>query len=235
MTVYLVGAGPGDPELITVKGARLLASAEVVVHDRLAAPLLALVNEGAELIDVGKRRGMTPVPQEEINAILVEHGRRRSNVVRLKGGDPFVFARGAEEAYALSAAGVAYCVIPGISSAIAAPEAAGIPLTLRGVSQSFTVITGHEEPALVPDERWRALVDIGGSIVVLMGAARIGAVAGRLVDQGLSAKTPVASIYAATTTAQRISTCSLGELGDREHDAPATFVIGEVVGHRLSS
>jgi uroporphyrin-III C-methyltransferase len=211
-----------------------LASAEVVVHDRLAAPLLALAREGAEVIDVGKRRGAMPVPQEEINAILIDRGRRSANVVRLKGGDPFVFARGAEEAHALTAAGVPFCVVPGVSSVIGAPAAAGIPLTLRGVAQSFTVLTGHEQPGLVADERWRALVELAGSIVVLMGAARIGAIAGRLVDEGLSPKTPVAAIHAATTSAQRVSICALSEVAGRNYEAPTTFVIGEVVGRRLS-
>lgn len=232
MTVYLVGAGPGDPELITVRGARLLAAADVVVHDRLAAPLLAYAKHGAELIDVGKASGWVPVRQKEINAILVEQGRRRRCVVRLKGGDPFVFARGAEEAEALAAAGVPFEVVPGVTSALAAPAAAGIPLTARGSAQSFTVLTGHEDPLSVPEQRWRAIADLGGTVVILMGAGRIAEIAARLIGAGLSAETPVAAIQAATTGDQRITISSLAEIGESRHLPPVTFVIGEVVLRR---
>ncbi|MGA2530208.1 MAG: uroporphyrinogen-III C-methyltransferase [Acidimicrobiales bacterium] len=235
MTVYLVGAGPGDPQLITVRGARLLASADVVVHDRLAVPVLSLAREGAELIDVGKTRGMAPVPQDEINAILVEQGRRRGCVVRLKGGDPFVFARGAEEAAALLGAGISFEVVPGVSSVLAAPAAARIPLTLRGVAQSFTVLTGHEDPACVPEERWHAIAGLAGTILVLMGSARIGAIAERLVGSGLAPQTPVAAVYAAATEVQQISVSSLDGIGAGHYAAPTTFVIGEVVRHRLGT
>jgi uroporphyrin-III C-methyltransferase len=235
MTVYLVGAGPGDPELITVRGARLLGGAEVVVHDRLAAPLLALARPGAELVNVGKARGSTPVPQEEINAILVEAGRRQGCVVRLKGGDPFVVARGGEEAEALAAAGVSFDVVPGVSSVLGAPAAAGIPITKRGVAQSFTVLTGHEDPALWPDERWDAIAGVSGTILVLMGADHIGEIAQRLVKSGLGAQTPVAAIHAATTSRESISVSSLGEVGDGRYRSPTTFVIGEVVRHRLKA
>lgn len=234
MSVYLVGAGPGDPELITVRGARLLAAADVVVHDRLAAPLLSLANRGAELIDVGKAPGSAPVQQDEINAILVEHGRRPGCVVRLKGGDPFVFGRGAEEAEALAAAGVPFEIVPGVSSALAAPAAAGIPLTARGSAQSFTVLTGHEDPLTVPAHRWRAIAGLGGTVVILMGAARIGDIAARLIEAGLSTETPAAAIYAATTSEQRVSISSLGEIGQSRHLPPVTFVIGDVVLRRAS-
>ncbi len=234
MTVYLVGAGPGDPELITLRGARLLASADVVVYDRLAEPLLSLVGSHAERIDVGKARGVSPVSQEQINAILIECGRRFESVVRLKGGDPFVFARGGEELIALKSAGIACGVVPGISSALGAPATAGISLTVRGVSQSFTVITAHEDPRNVPQKRWEALADLGGTIVVLMGAANIGALAARLVDAGLTGETPVAAIYAAATDDEQISIWSLNTVGDVQHVAPTTFVIGEVVGLRTA-
>ena len=173
MTVYLVGAGPGDPGLITVRGAELLAAADVVVHDRLsAASLLDLAPASAERIDVGKSPDGPSVPQERINELLVEHGRAGRRVVRLKGGDPFVFARGGEEAAALDAAGVDYEVVPGITSAIAAPAYAGIPVTMRYSSTTFTVVTGHEDPSKQrTDVDWEALARVGGTIVILMGVA----------------------------------------------------------------
>src|SRR3954469_13201982 len=148
MTVYLVGAGPGDPGLLTVRGAEVLARADVVVYDRLSvASLLDLAPPDAERISVGKAPGHPSMAQEDINALLVERGRAGQEVVRLKGGDPFVFARGGEEAAALLAAGVPFEGVPGISSAIAVPAYAGIPVTLRHSSTSFTVVTGHEDPA----------------------------------------------------------------------------------------
>ena len=229
MTVHLVGAGPGDPELITVRGARLLAVAHVVVHDRLAAPLVCLAGKQAEIIDVGKTPGARSVSQEEINALLIDKGRRFDCVVRLKGGDPFVFARGAEEIEALENAGLKWEVVPGISSALAAPAAAGIPLTARGWSQSFTVLTGHENPPGVPKWRWRAIADVAGTIVVLMGAAHIGEIAARLIEGGLDPSTPVAAIHKATTVAQRVTVCALVDLARTEHRPPVVFVIGEVV------
>ena len=234
VTVFLVGAGPGDPDLITVRGAQLLARADVVVYDRLALPLLALVKPGTELVDVGKAPGCVPTSQEQINAILVDRGRRVGCVVRLKGGDPFVLARGAEELESLAAAHVDFDVVPGISSALGSPASAGISLTVRGVSQSFTVITGHEDPLDAADQKWRALVDLGGTIVILMGVARIGAIAARLAQEGLPLATPVAAIYAATTSKERITVWTLKTVGDVPHDTPTTFVIGEVVRHRVA-
>ncbi|MGA2036222.1 MAG: uroporphyrinogen-III C-methyltransferase [Acidimicrobiales bacterium] len=230
MTVYLVGAGPGHPELITVRGARLLASAEIVVHDRLAAPLLEHCSSGTELVDVGKQPGSAPVPQSEINTLLVELGRRRERVVRLKGGDPFVFARGGEEVAALRAAGVPCEVVPGVSSALAAPAAAGVPLTVRRVASSFVVLTGHEGSAEIPEERWQALAHLGGTIVVLMGARRISRIAGRLLAAGLSAETPVVAVRSATTEQQEIRRTTLGALDSHAIGAPVVFVIGEVAG-----
>ncbi len=159
MTVYLVGAGPGDPGLVTVRGAELLARADVVVFDRLAHPsLLDLAPATAERIDVGKAPGRVAMDQDGINATLVEHGAAGRVVVRLKGGDPFVFGRGGEEAEALLAAGVPFEVVPGITSAIAAPAYAGIPVTHRGLSTHVTVVTGHEDPAKgTTDTDWPAL------------------------------------------------------------------------------
>lgn len=232
MTVYLVGAGPGDPELITLRGARLLSEAAVVVHDRLAAPLLSLANPGAEILDVGKASGWAPVSQAAINALLVERGRRHECVVRLKGGDPFVLARGAEEAEALAAAGIAVEVVPGISSALAAPASAGVAVTVRGVSQSFTVLSGHEDPADLPETRWQAIANLGGTLVVLMGASRISGIAARLLDAGLSPATPVAAVHAAGTTDEHVSFSSLATVGTGVYRPPTTFVIGEVVNRR---
>ena len=174
VTVYLVGAGPGDPGLVTVRGAEVLGRADVVVFDRLsAAELLDLAPAAAQRIDVGKAPGRARISQSGINDLLVEHGRAGRTVVRLKGGDPFVFARGGEEAAALAAAGVSYEVVPGITSALAVPAYAGIPVTLRYSSTSFTVVTGHEDPDR--DEGsvdWQAVARVGGTIIVLMGVAR---------------------------------------------------------------
>src|SRR4051794_22046417 len=164
VTVYLVGAGPGDPELLTVKGAEVLRHADVVVYDRLSvASLLDLAPAHAERISVGKTPGHPSVPQEEINALLVAHGRTGKQVVRLKGGDPFVFARGGEEARALLDAGVPFEVVPGITSAIGVPAYAGIPLTLRHSSTSFTVVTGHEDPDKAGGLDWEAVARLGGT------------------------------------------------------------------------
>ena len=187
MTVYLVGAGPGDPGLLTVRGAELLRRCDVVVHDRLiGSEMLDLVGEAALRIDVGKAKGSAPVPQDRINELLVEHGRVAGCVVRLKGGDPFVFGRGGEEALALAAADVAFEVVPGVSSALAAPAAAGIPLTLRNEALSFTVVTGHLAPSTAGSVDWRALAKVGGTLVILMAASRIGEIAQELQRGGLA-------------------------------------------------
>src|SRR4029077_3653724 len=172
MTVYLVGAGPGDPGLLTRRGAELLARADVVVHDRLGtADLLDLAPPDAEMITAGKAPGQVDLTQDEINAVLVARGRAGLEVVRLKGGDPFVFGRGGEEAEALAAAGVAFEVVPGITSAIGAPSYAGIPVTHRGLSTHFTVVTGNQDPTKDhTDVDWAALAKAGGTLVILMGA-----------------------------------------------------------------
>ena len=228
MTVYLVGAGPGDPGLLTVRGAEVLAAADVVVHDRLAeSSLLDLAPATAERIDVGKSPG-APVPQSDINALLVDRGRAGQQVVRLKGGDPFVFGRGGEEAEALRAAGVPFEVVPGITSAVAVPAYAGIPVTHRGLSTSFTVVTGHSRHAADTDVDWDALARIGGTIVVLMGVAHRAEIAGRLVAGGLSPATPVAAVRWGTRPGQRTVRTTLGGLHAVELEPPVTLVIGEV-------
>lgn len=233
MTVHLVGAGPGDPDLITVRGARLLADAQVVLCDRLARPLGDLVAERTLVVDVGKAPGAAPVSQDEINRLLVDYGRRFDCVVRLKGGDPYVFARGAEEAAALAEAGVAYTVVPGISSVLAAPAAAGVPLTRRGMGVNFTVLSGHEDPAQWPPGRARSLVEMDGTIVVLMGAARIAGIAACLIGAGMDPATPVVASHAATTDQARVHRCTLGAIGHESVGSPAVFVIGRVAASDL--
>jgi uroporphyrin-III C-methyltransferase len=234
MTVALVGAGPGDPDLLTLKAARLLAEADVVVHDALVgAGVLALIPESVERIDVGKRPGRA-TPQEMISALLVELGSQGQRVVRLKGGDPFVFGRGGEEAIALLDAGIDIEIVPGITSAVAAPAAAGVPVTHRGVSAAFTVVTGHRRPG-EPDIDWRALAKVGGTIVILMGVAHRAAIAEELIDGGLAPDTPIMAVHKATTDAEVIIRCRLDELGAAAIESPATVVIGAVATFDLTS
>jgi uroporphyrin-III C-methyltransferase len=234
VTVYLVGAGPGDPGLITVRGAQLLAAADVVVYDRLTTrPLLDLAPAAAEMIDVGKSAGRATVPQDEINAILVDRGRAGLVVVRLKGGDPFVFGRGGEEAAALMAAGVPFEVVPGVTSAIAVPAAAGIPVTMRDEAQGFTVVTGHEDPAGEHEVDWRAIARTRGTIVILMGVTRIARISAELIAGGLPRDTPAACIRWGTTDRQEVLRTTLGALPDAHLSSPSVIVIGEAARHQL--
>jgi uroporphyrinogen III methyltransferase / synthase len=236
VTVYLVGAGPGDPDLLTLRGAQLLAGADVVVYDRLASPaLLALAPPGAELIPAGKAPGEVDLTQDQINALLVEQGLTGAAVVRLKGGDPFVFGRGGEEAEALAAAGVAFEVVPGITSAIGAASYAGIPVTHRGVSTHFTVVTGHEDPT---KERtavdWAALARVGGTLVILMGAGRVDEIARRLIQGGRSPETPVAAVRNGTRADQHTVRATLATIGRADVRAPSAIVVGEVAALELA-
>lgn len=225
--VALVGAGPGDAELLTVKAARLLAEADVVVHDALvSSDVLALASPDAELIDVGKRPGQSPA-QGLINVLLLRLAREGKRVVRLKGGDPFVFGRGGEEALALALEGISCEIVPGITSAVAAPAAAGIPVTQRGVSAMFTVVTGHRQHGEMP-VNWPALAQAGGTIVVLMGVAERGVIAQALIAGGMAPDTPVAAILRATTAEQSVTRCRLDALADTAVKSPATLVIGAV-------
>lgn len=234
MTVYLVGAGPGDPGLITVRGAEVLGRAEVVVHDRLADPrLLDLAPAVARTVDVGKAPG-GPVRQEEINDLLVSEGRAGRRVVRLKGGDPFVFGRGGEEAEALAAAGVAFEVIPGVTSAVAVPAYAGVPVTHRGLSTSFTVVTGHSRHAVDSETNWEALAAAGGTIVILMGAAHRRRIADRLIAGGRPAATPVAAVRWGSRPEQSTVRVRLDQLGDTPLEPPVTIVVGPVAGLDLA-
>jgi uroporphyrin-III C-methyltransferase len=226
--IHLVGAGPGDPDLLTVKAARLLAEAEVVVYDRLVDQrVLDLVGPGAELIAVGKYPGQS-CRQDDINRLLVSLG-DRGRVVRLKGGDPFVFGRGGEEAMALAEAGVHYEVVPGLSSVTSVPAAAGIPVTHRGLAASFTVVTGHRQPG-APEVDWESLARVGGTIVVLMGVATRAEIARRLMAGGLDPGTPVTAVEWGTFDRQRSVRSTLDGLGGASIGSPATIVIGSVAG-----
>ena len=231
MTVYLVGAGPGDPGLLTVRADQVLRRADVVVYDRLSVEaLIDLAPATAERISVGKAPGQVTMAQDDINALLVEKGHTHATVVRLKGGDPFVFARGGEEAAALAAAGVPFEVVPGITSAIAVPAYAGIPVTLRHSSTSFTVVTGHEDPAVGDDGTvdWRAVAQVGGTIVILMGVARIQRIAEELVAGGLPPDTPVAAVRWGTRPEQSTVRATLATIAQQPLATPSVIVVGEV-------
>jgi uroporphyrinogen III methyltransferase/synthase len=234
--VWLVGAGPGDPGLLTRRGAEVLGTADVVVHDRLAnAALLDLAPPTAERISVGKAPGKVEMDQDAINELLISHGKAGRRVVRLKGGDPFVFGRGGEEAEALAAAGVAFEVVPGITSAIAAPAYAGIPVTHRGLSTHVTVVTGHEDPAKGhSDVDWEALARAGGTLVILMGAARVSDIAARLIEGGRSPDTPVAAVRNGTRSNQQTLRATLATISDADVRAPVAIVVGEVAALDLS-
>ncbi|MEZ5215428.1 MAG: uroporphyrinogen-III C-methyltransferase [Ilumatobacteraceae bacterium] len=234
MPVYLVGAGPGDPELITVKAARLLAAAEVVVHDRLVHPdVVAMAPASAERISAAKAPRRPTMTQDQINDLLVERGRRGQMVVRLKGGDPFIFARGGEEADALAAAGVPYEIVPGISSALAAPPYAGIPTTYRHEALSVTIVTGHEDPVSGTTVDWEHLAGVGGTIIVLMGAGRAAEISARLVAGGLDPDTPAATVRWATYADQEVTRLTLAELGRTPVESPSVMVIGTVARRTL--
>ncbi|MFD3561490.1 uroporphyrinogen-III C-methyltransferase [Streptomyces sp. NPDC058686] len=233
--VSLVGGGPGDPDLITVRGRRLLAEADVVIADRLGPrDLLDELPPHVEVIDAAKIPYGRYMAQEAINNALIEHAKQGKAVVRLKGGDPYVFGRGMEEAIALEAEGIPYTVVPGISSSISVPGAAGIPVTHRGVAHEFTVVSGHVAP---DDERslvdWPALAKLRGTLVVLMGVDKIGRIAETLIAHGKSAQTPVALVQEGTTAAQRRVDATLETVEEavRTHEVrpPAVIVIGDVV------
>ncbi len=230
--VYLVGAGPGDPELITLKGQRLLKEADVVLYDRLLNKEI-LSGLRAELIDVGKAPGRHKLSQEEINELLIKKALEGKVVVRLKGGDPYLFGRGGEEALALRAARIPFEVVPGVTSAIAAPALAGIPVTHRGVSTALTIVTGHEEADKERPLDWGALARLGGTLVVLMGVSRLKENTRLLIDGGLSPLTPAAVVERGSWPEQRSIRGTLGDIAEKAEEAkirsPAVLVIGEVV------
>ncbi|GGU51822.1 uroporphyrinogen-III C-methyltransferase [Streptomyces lavendofoliae] len=233
--VALVGGGPGDPDLITVRGRRLLAEADVVVADRLGPrDLLDELPPHVEVIDAAKIPYGRFMAQEAINNALIEHAKAGKSVVRLKGGDPFVFGRGMEEAQALAEAGIACTVVPGISSSISVPGAAGIPVTHRGVAHEFTVVSGHvapDDPRSLVD--WASLAKLTGTLVILMGVDKIGAIAEALMAHGKAPDTPLALVQEGTTASQRRVDATLATVARRvaEEDVrpPAVIVIGPVV------
>lgn len=232
---YLVGAGPGRADLITVRGLRLLRQADVVIYDRLIAQeLLDEVDPGAELIFVGKQPHLHTLSQDAINRLLVDRVRRGQTVVRLKGGDPFVFGRGGEEALALRLAGLPFEIVPGVSSALAVPAYAGVPVTQRGVATNFAVVTGHECDDTGDDVTdWAALARIP-TLVILMGVGHIAQIRQALLDAGRAANTPAIAISQGTTDQQRSVRATLAHLpaAIAEHaiTSPAVIVIGEVAG-----
>jgi len=231
--VYLVGAGPGDPGLITVRGLDILRKADVVIHDRLCGDeLLHEAPDGAEIIDVGKEPGCHTIPQEQIDELLVARAGTGACVVRLKGGDPFVFGRGFEELTACRAAGIECTVIPGVSSAFAAPGAVGIPVTTRNLVRSLAVITGRTAPgAPAPPLDYRALARMD-TICVLMGRAKLREIAASLIAAGRAAATPAACIEWATTPQERVVLGTLHDIADQVDraglTAPVVTVIGDV-------
>ncbi|MDG4602645.1 MAG: uroporphyrinogen-III C-methyltransferase [Defluviicoccus sp.] len=230
--VYLVGAGPGDPELLTVRAQRLLREADVVVYDRLvSAAILALIPPGTARISVGKQPRSHPVPQGEINNLLVRLAESGRMVVRLKGGDPFLFGRGSEEAEHLVAHGLRFEVVPGVTSASGCAAAIGVPLTHRGLASSVRLITGHCRDDLELDLDWRGLADPDTTLVVYMGMANIAQIAVRLISNGLSEATPVAAVCNGTRPDQHCVISTLGEISAAVAglDGPTLFFVGRVV------
>jgi uroporphyrin-III C-methyltransferase len=235
VTVYLVGAGPGDPGLLTVRGRELLGRCDALVYDRLADPrIVALAPASAKRVYAGKQPDRHALSQDQINALLVELAGRHTCVVRLKGGDPFVFGRGGEEAQVLAQAGIDWEVVPGISSAYAVPAYAGIPVTHRGITQDFSVVSAHLDPSHPgATVDWAALAETTGTLVLMMAVAHLDAVAAELIKRGRDAATPVAVISDGTTPNQQVLTSTLGAVAAESANAgvrpPAVVVIGEVV------
>lgn len=233
--VYLVGAGPGDPELITLKGLNCLRSADIVIYDRLVSPLLLEeASSQARRVFVGKGPGCHSMKQEEINALLIKYALHGHLVVRLKGGDPFVFGRGGEEALALTAAGIPFEIVPGVSSAIAAPAYAGIPVTHRDLASSVTIVTGHQQQSHTSAAvNWEQLAKLEGTLVIMMGVETLGYISQRLLAGGLSPATPAAIIQQGTVPQQRVVTGTIENIPERATAAsiksPAVIVIGAVV------
>ena len=237
-TVHLVGAGPGDPELLTLKALRLIRAADAVVYDYLVTPaILAEAPAGCERVFVGKRAGFHCRPQSEIDQILVMLARQGKRVVRLKGGDQFVFGRGGEEAEALAAEGIPCEVVPGITAALGAAASTGIPLTHRAHCSALVFITGHEHPDKPEASvRWEDYARLNATLCIYMGMHRLESITRRLQEGGLSPDTPAAIIQAATTDQERHLVATLGTLAERSAAAgistPAIVIIGEVAAHR---
>lgn len=231
--VLLVGAGPGDASLITVKGLIAIREAQVIVHDRLVnLDLIAQASPNCQIINVGKKPNNHPVPQENINQILIDHALMGKNVVRLKGGDPYVFGRGGEEAESLALCGIPFEIIPGISSAIGGLACAGIPVTHRDYASSFHVVTGHMCQGNEP-QNWQMLAQLEGTLIVLMGMTRQEEICQLLIEAGKSPDTPAAAVMYASQQKQQIAKGTLTTLKDeiqrKKLHAPALLVIGHVV------
>lgn len=238
-SVALVGAGPGDVELLTIKALRHIEQAEVVVYDRLVGEeILALIPAHVERHDVGKRCGVKTLSQPQISALLVALARQGKRVVRLKGGDPYVFGRGGEEALVLQQAGIAFTVVPGITAALGCAASCGIPLTHRGLARSVTLVTGHlqqevDDSAQLQFEGWRSLVSAGHTMVFYMGLEQADSICSGLLSVGAQPSLPVALIVAGTSARQRVVTCSLANLASQaarlKGESPVLIMVGEVV------
>ncbi|MFZ1468165.1 MAG: uroporphyrinogen-III C-methyltransferase [Paracoccaceae bacterium] len=233
--IYLIGAGPGDPDLLTVKALRLLQTADVVVHDRLVSPeIMALVPPGIRRIDVGKLPKFHKVPQEAINDLLVELARQGLCVARVKGGDPLIFGRGSEEAETARAAGVPVTYVPGITSAQGAAASTGVPLTHRGLATGVRYVTGHRAKDAALDLDWASLASEDTTLVVYMGAANIAEIALQLMRHGMAPSLPVLAVAAATTPRETRLMSTLGAIGTdvatAQPEAPVLFMIGHVAG-----
>jgi uroporphyrin-III C-methyltransferase len=231
--VWLCGAGPGDPDLLTLRAVQALGQADLILHDALPGrAALRHARRGAEIIAVGKRKGAAPVPQPKINARLVAGAQAGLRVLRLKGGDPFTFGRGGEEAQACAAAGIPWRVIPGISAGMAAPAAAGIPITHRGMASAVTFVTAHDENGALPELDWTSLARTGGTIAAFMALSRLDELALRLLAGGLPASTPVALISQASLPGQAVLRSNLGQCTLAARRAglptPAMIIIGAV-------
>jgi len=230
--VYLVGAGPGDPGLMTVRGMELLRRGDVIVYDQLVNPvLLTEASSLAEKIFVGKRAGRHCIAQAEINDILIHYARQGQEVVRLKGGDPFVFGRGGEEAEALADVGIPFEIVPGVSSAVAVPAYAGIPLTHRKIASSFAVVTGHEACKAQDAVDWAGLATAVDTLVILMGLGNLPVIAAKLIAHGRAPHTPVAVIQQGTTSEQETVIGTLMDIVEKSAhiEPPALIVVGDVV------
>ncbi|WP_058306916.1 uroporphyrinogen-III C-methyltransferase [Gracilibacillus massiliensis] len=232
--VYLIGAGPGDPDLITVKALKAIQQADVILYDRLVnQELLAEAKRDSDLIYCGKLPKLHLMKQDTINHLLVKYGKKGKNVVRLKGGDPFVFGRGAEEAVALAKNGVAYEVVPGITSGIAAPAYADIPITHRELGRSFAVVTGHCKNGEPSDIKWEYLAKSVDTLAIYMGMSNLPYITEKLINCGKSAKTPVAIIQEGTTKNQKVVSGTLQSIvhlvEQNKIENPAMIVVGEVV------
>lgn len=232
--VYLVGSGPGDPDLLTVKALRLMQSADVIFYDRLvSAEILALIPKGVSRFMVGKASGHHCVPQQEINQLLISAANKNRNVVRLKGGDPYIFGRGSEEALALRDKGIEFEVVPGITAASGCSSYAGIPLTHRGMSRSVQFITGHFRENEPLEIDWNKLVNPQNTLVFYMGLSSLDTICRSLMDAGLAASTPAAAIQNGTTARQNSVISDVKNLAqavrNRKLQAPVMMIIGEVV------